>query len=92
MELAPMPNGSPLLHTLPSRSRGSPPPEPRPPQLSVGSSSPPDLVRPRRFELRLIPRTPAINEAEAALANALTVMVGGTRPVLSLEQVRDHLS
>jgi hypothetical protein len=58
----------------------------------AGSSPPPDHVRPCCFELRVIPRTPAINDAEAALANALTVTVGGTRPVLSSEQVRDHLS
>jgi hypothetical protein len=49
-------------------------------------------MRPRRFELLVIPRTPAIDEAEAALANALAITVGGTRPMLSPEQVHDHLS
>jgi hypothetical protein len=95
MELAPTSIGLPLLHTLPSPTCGSPPPDPWPPQSPgspAGSSLPPDLVWPHRFELRVIPHTPVIDEAEAALANALTVMAGGTRPLLSPEQVQDHLS
>jgi hypothetical protein len=90
MEQAPTPEGSPSPHVIPSPPHGPSPPSQEPPPQPPASPS--SLVRPRRFELRVIPRTQAIDEAEAALANALVVLVGGNRPTLSPEQVRHHLS
>jgi hypothetical protein len=90
MEQAPTPEGSPSPHVIPSPPHGPSPPSQEPPLQPPASPS--SLVRPRRFELRVIPRTQAIDEAEAALANALVVLVGGNRPTLSPEQVRHHLS
>jgi hypothetical protein len=40
----------------------------------------------------VIPLTPAMDQAEVALANALVAMVGGTRPVVSPSQVVQLLS
>jgi hypothetical protein len=93
MDQASMLEGSPSRHILPS-----PPPE-SPPYLqgSPLSPSPPPsgpsgaVECPRHFELHVIPCTQAMNEAEAVLANALVVMVGGARPVISPEQIRQHL-
>jgi hypothetical protein len=90
MEKAPTPEGSPSPHVIPSPPHGPSPPSQEPPLQPPASPS--SLVRPCRFELRVIPRTQAIDEAEAALANALVVLVGGNRPTLSPEQVRHHLS
>jgi hypothetical protein len=47
------------------------------------------MERPRHFELRVIPCTKAIDDVEAALANALVIVVGGNRPPLSLEKIRN---
>jgi hypothetical protein len=94
MDQASMLEGSPSRHILPSPPpesppylQGSPPPPSPPPPGPSGAAE-----CPRHFELRVIPRTQAMNEAEAALANALVMMVGGARPVISPEQIRQHLS
>jgi hypothetical protein len=47
------------------------------------------MERPRHFELRVIPRTKAIDDVEAALGNALVIVVGGNRPPLSPEKIRN---
>jgi hypothetical protein len=39
----------------------------------------------------VIPRSAAINAAEAELATTLVVMIGGPRPVVSVSQVVVHL-
>jgi hypothetical protein len=42
--------------------------------------------------LRVIPRTLAMNDVETILANTLVVMISGSRPPVSQEQVRLHLA
>jgi hypothetical protein len=44
-------------------------------------------ARPHRFELQVIPCSQAMDEAESALANALVVVISGTRLSVSPEQV-----
>jgi hypothetical protein len=63
----------------------SPPPPPLGPE-PVGS-----LSRRPRFETCIIPRTPAMNAAEAQLSNTMLAMVGGSQPSISPSQVREHL-
>jgi hypothetical protein len=55
---------------------------PRPPV-----SPPIDLARRHLFEMSVILRTVAMNQAQAALANALVAVVGGTRLTVSHSQV-----
>jgi hypothetical protein len=45
-----------------------------------------------RFEMRFIPRTMAMDVAEAELANALVAVIGGNRPTISLAQVYHYLA
>jgi hypothetical protein len=52
---------------------------------AAGSSAPP--IHHHCFELRVIPRTPAMDTAEGALTNDLVAFVGGTRLQVSLGQV-----
>jgi hypothetical protein len=49
------------------------------------------LERHHRFELQVIPRTPKMDAAEEELANALVVMVGGPRSIVSPSSVLPHL-
>jgi hypothetical protein len=69
-------------HPSPSSSPQppSPPPSPRGP------------AHRHHNEMCVIPLTPAMDQAEVALANALVAMVGGTRPVVSPSQVVQLLS
>jgi hypothetical protein len=66
----PTSEGSPSQHSCPS----PPPPPP---------GSPAPRNHRYRFVLRVIPRTLAIDVAKQALANALVMIVGGTRPQVS---------
>jgi hypothetical protein len=50
-----------------------------------------DPRRQPRFELHVIPCSVAVDEAEAGLAIALVVTVGGTRLTLSLAHVGHHM-
>jgi hypothetical protein len=89
------PGGSPLRHVLPSPPRGSPTPRGSPFQELPPSSmhGPPGASQWRCFfELRVIPRTLAMNDVETILANTLVVMISGSRPPVSQEQVRLHLT
>jgi hypothetical protein len=45
-----------------------------------------------RFELRVIPYSAAMDEAEAQLTNSLVTWVGDTLPHVSLDQVMLHLA
>jgi hypothetical protein len=70
--------GSPPSHVLPS-----PPPSPPP----FGDSR-----RRHRFETRILPCTASIDAAEAELATALVMIIGRTRPVVTLQQVKAQLN
>jgi hypothetical protein len=72
------PVGSPPIHVLPS---------PPPSLVPLGAPS----HRPK-FELHIVPRTPAIDVVEATPANALVSMVGGLRPFVSVAHILLHLS
>jgi hypothetical protein len=65
-----MPESSPSRCIPPS-----PPPQPDP----IGAPT-----HRSHFEMRVIPLTAAIDDAEAALVGALVVSVGGTQPQTSL--------
>jgi hypothetical protein len=69
---------SPSRHILPS-------PPTTLPLLRVPSRHP-------RFELRVLPRTPAVDATKAELSSALVTMVGGSRPLVSPTQVLEYLA
>jgi hypothetical protein len=71
----PTPEGSPSWHTLPS-----PPPPP-----AMGP------FRRPRFELRVLPRTSAINKEEACLSSTLVAMISGVRPSVGVKQMIQYL-
>jgi hypothetical protein len=77
----PTSEGSLSYCTLPS------PPSPPPPPTPLGAPS-----RRPHVETQIIPRTVAMDAAEERLANALVVVVGGTRPAISLAQVLHYLA
>jgi hypothetical protein len=72
-------------HSSPSHP---PPPSPPPPMTSLLGA----LHRRPWFEMRVIPRSLATNATEEALSSSLVALVGGTRPVVSPDQVVAFLS
>jgi hypothetical protein len=66
----------------------TPPPSPPPPMTSLLGA----LHRRPWFEMRVIPRSLATNATEEALSSSLVALVGGTRPVVSPDQVAAFLS
>jgi hypothetical protein len=55
------------------------------------TAQPPPPKHHHRFELRVIPRTLAMDITEGVLANALVAFIGGSRPQVSPEQVHVFL-
>jgi hypothetical protein len=65
------PDGSPSRHILPSMS-------------PIPLAQPGEPSGRLRFKLMVIPHTPEIDTVEGVLGNALVVVIGGTRPTVSL--------
>ncbi|KAJ1281173.1 hypothetical protein BS78_04G287700 [Paspalum vaginatum] len=98
--VAPGPRLRPLLLTGQSRGRSAstgpdaprpvvcatPSPPPSPPSPPVG-----DMARRPSSGFVIIPHSPEIEAKEARLARALVATVGGTHPVISVEQVAQYL-
>jgi hypothetical protein len=74
-----MPDGSPSRHVVPFLS----PPLQWPTPPSPPEGPPISLARRHHFETWVIPHTPAMDQAEVALASALVAVVRGTRPAVS---------
>jgi hypothetical protein len=77
-------------------STASPPSQSLPPPQPPSSPSPPlaPTTGPSRrhlFKTRVIPRTAAINQMEAALSCALVTVIGGSWPAVSSAQVEQLL-
>jgi hypothetical protein len=90
LDKAPMPDGSPSRHVLPS-----PPPPPSHPSSSSPPTGPPiSQVCWQHFETHVTPCTPAMDQAEAALASALVAVVDGTRssPAQVVQLLVQHYS
>jgi hypothetical protein len=64
-------DGSPSRHILPSMS-------------PIPLAQPGEPSGRLRFKLMVIPHTPEIDTVEGVLGNALVVVIGGTRPTVSL--------
>jgi hypothetical protein len=80
-----MPEGPLSQHSHPLPTPSSPQGPPAPPP------NPPPPKHHHRFELRVIPRTLAMDITEGVLANALVAFIGGSRPQVSPEQVHVFL-
>jgi hypothetical protein len=74
-----------LMDLYPS-TRFHPPPLPSPPHRPPRGAS----QHRQHFEMRITPRSAAVDATEVALANTLVATVAGTRPFLSPAQMADH--